>query len=255
MASLLDSIFYGSNFQLGLTAFAWHRLALRVNKLNNCQKRMDAQVARKEKCPAKQKLRMKMCRKGHKRRKKCVKISKVRLKRLCLQFCVLKPEFCAGCGNFVQTCVCVSAAFKNNATAISPCQAYHLYNNVKECLYLDHRKNVRCLYQWPSVPVRQAISVMSTVLAECSQGGVTSGYCLTLVPSNLSLPDIGTNQPFFASHWYQPTFLCLTLVPTNLSLPNISNSQPFFGSQLYQTTFICLKFVPTNLSLLHICSK
>ena len=53
----------------------------------------------------KKKLCMKICRRGHKTQKKCVKI---RVKEVIFTVCVQKPEFCASCGKFcVDVFVCL----------------------------------------------------------------------------------------------------------------------------------------------------
>ena len=57
------------------------------------------------------KLRMKMCRKGNKTKKKCIKIIK---KGYFYSFAFKSKNFAKVVGNFAQTCVCVSAAFRNS---------------------------------------------------------------------------------------------------------------------------------------------
>ena len=72
----------------------------RISKSNfHCADKMSSQI----------KLRMKMFRKGDKAQKKCVKISKIRLKEVTFTVLRSKAGFCAVCGKFganMRLCVC-----------------------------------------------------------------------------------------------------------------------------------------------------
>ena len=61
------------------------------------------------KVPAKKNLHIKICQKGNKTQKKCIKISKIRLKEVSFTVSRSKARICAGCGKFcadVRLCVC-----------------------------------------------------------------------------------------------------------------------------------------------------